>query len=310
MDVSFSTMWARNNFPELEDFLKAAQRLGFAQVELNHDINSDMLSGIDFSAYSISSVHEPCPADISTRELKSKDWLISSINEENRARGVKSIERSIDLAYEIGAPLVVVHAGQVTGDLTLEKRLRALIESGQSDSTQAAAVRAEMFQFRAETIEPHFQAVKKSLSNLLEYANPRKICLGLENRFHYTDIPSPWEMAILLEMGSPNELGMVFDTGHAQVLQQLGFFGFSDWIELFLSRIVSVHLHDVNCLTDHAVPGTGEVDFQLLSSCLPQSVLKTFEIRGSHSSAQIRTGMNWMVRNGWLKHTTSKPCEV
>jgi HAD superfamily hydrolase (TIGR01549 family) len=299
--ASLSTMWARKNFPSLGDFLLAARRLGFAQVELNHEINSEMLAGIDLKACAISSLHEPCPADISTGELKRNDWLISSDDEPKRVRGVESIQRSIDLASQIGARIVVVHAGQITGDLTMEKQLRLLVEAGQGPGEEATVLRAKMTRFRQESIAPHFQAVKKSLQELLEYAAQREVRLGLENRFHYTDLPTPDEMEILLGMAEPGQLGMVFDTGHAQVLDRLGFFTSEEWIDRFASRMLAVHLHDVNCLTDHAVPGTGEVNFLRLMAALPNDTLMTFEIQDIHSGDQIRAGLQWMMRNGWVR---------
>ena len=77
-NASLSTMWATKTLPTLADFFEFARRAGFARVELNHKITSAMLEGIDLGQYKISSIHEPCPADISTDELKKRDWLISS----------------------------------------------------------------------------------------------------------------------------------------------------------------------------------------------------------------------------------------
>ena len=97
-DASLSTMWALKNFPTLADFFEAARRMGFARIELNHKVTTLMLAGIDLSRYQFSSVHEPCPADISEDELKKRDWLISSTDEACRIEGVKAIKRSIDIA--------------------------------------------------------------------------------------------------------------------------------------------------------------------------------------------------------------------
>ena len=94
--VSLSTMWARKNFPGLAEFFLCAKRLGYASVELNHQINSAMLVEADLHGVQISSVHEPCPADISMEELKKRDWMLSSTNESFRKEGVKSVQRSIE----------------------------------------------------------------------------------------------------------------------------------------------------------------------------------------------------------------------
>lgn len=299
--AALSSMWAGKNFAHLQDFLEAARRMGFAQVELNHEINSARLAGVPLQEYSISNVHEPCPADVTTGELKQKDWLISSLDEEKRLRGVVSIQRSINLAAQIGAKNVVVHGGQMPSDLQLEKQLRALLEEGQGMSAQASSIRAAMVAERAATIEGHFRALQKSLAELLEYAAGVSVRLALENRYHYTDLPNPDEMEILLGMAGPEQLGMVFDTGHAQVLDRLGFYPFQEWLERFAPRIVVTHLHDVDCVTDHRVPGSGEVDFALLAAYLPEDALRTFEVHASQPFERLKTGLNWMISHGWVK---------
>ena len=44
--------------------------MGFAHIELNHQIDSTMLAGIELDHFHFSSIHEPCPADISVDTLK------------------------------------------------------------------------------------------------------------------------------------------------------------------------------------------------------------------------------------------------
>jgi len=96
-------MYAINTFPALDEFLSNLPGgQVFACVELNHKITSAMLEEANLSRCQFSSVHEPCPADISEDELKKSDWLISSTDEACRAEGVKAMKRSIDLAYKLG----------------------------------------------------------------------------------------------------------------------------------------------------------------------------------------------------------------
>ena len=92
-NASLSTMWAKKNFPNLGDFFQAARRMGFAHIELNHQVDSAMLAGIEMDHYVFSSLHEPCPADVSLDTLKARDWLISAADEENRRQGVAAVRR-------------------------------------------------------------------------------------------------------------------------------------------------------------------------------------------------------------------------
>src|SRR4030065_2580927 len=134
--ASISTMWAINNYPNLNDFFRIATKLGFQKIELNHQVNSTMLSQVNMDHTQFSSVHEPCPADISTRDLVDRDWLISSADEASRKRGVETIRRSVKLAHELGASVVVVHCGNVTSDMDLEKKLRILYKEGKYHSAK------------------------------------------------------------------------------------------------------------------------------------------------------------------------------
>jgi HAD superfamily hydrolase (TIGR01662 family) len=300
--ASLSTMWARKNFPRLADFLEAAPRLGFDQVELNHQIDSKMLEGLDLPGYPISSVHEPCPADISTEELKERDWLISSPDEERRQRGVEAILHSVELAGKLGLPVIVVHCGMTSNDLEPEKKLRQLFEAGRTGTEDYRSLQQELIEARAGRIAPCLAAVKKSLAELLEQAGRFNVKLGLENRYHYFDIPSPDELAELLSLAGPERLGFVYDVGHAQALDRLGFYAHEEWLRRFSSRMIEVHLHDVQGVNDHLAPGLGGIDFDMVASYLPQEAIRTLELQPGNTPEQVKAGLSHLYRHGCI-HT-------
>jgi sugar phosphate isomerase/epimerase len=294
-NASLSTMWAKNNSPDLIDFFTAAHRMGFAHVELNHSIDSTMLHGIDLEKVSIRSIHEPCPADISTDMLKTQDWLISSDDETRRRKGVQSIMRSIDLAHQLQVPDVVVHAGNVEVDIGMERTLRTLFTEGQRGSHEYKAMLEQFHLYRIERAGARMEATCRSMLELLEYALPLGIRLGLENRYHYLDIPTPDEMDRLLALSGPDRLGFVYDVGHAEVLARLGFFPHEEWLERFSNRMIGVHFHDVIGITDHHTPGTGEVDFSQVAPHLSNGSFRTFEIRGNHSPVQVLDSLEYLA---------------
>jgi len=295
--ASLSTMWARRNLPALSDFFEAAGRLGFAGIELNHQIDTAMLSPVRLERYRISSIHEPCPADISTELLKARDWLISSPDAITRAKGVEAIKRSIDLADRLDVPLIVVHCGMVSADLTLEKRLRQLFDAGSTETAEYSRIKQELIDSRARLIAPRFAAVKESLRELLEYAGRLAIRLGLENRYHYFDIPSPDELGELLALAGPDRLGFVYDVGHAQALDRLGFYPHEGWLQRYSARMLEVHLHDVRGVNDHFAPGRGEVDFQMIGSYLPEAAVRTLEIQPENTPEQVRASLQFLARH-------------
>ncbi len=301
-DASLSTMWAKKNFSKLSDFFEAARRMGYARIELNHQIDSSMLAGIDLSQYQFSSVHEPCPADISTEELKNRDWLMSSPEEGNRAQGVQAIKRSIDLAHKLHAPVIVVHCGLASADLTLEKKLRNLFTAGKTETEEYQELKQKLIESRADLIGPRFEAVKKSLLELLEYAAPFRVRLGLENRYHYFDIPSLDEMEELLALAGPDQLGFIYDVGHAQALDRLGFFPHEEWLRRYASRMIGAHLHDVRGVIDHFAPGLGEVDYDMVASYLPAQAYRTLELQPSNSPEQVKAALEYLSQHKCVKH--------
>jgi FMN phosphatase YigB (HAD superfamily)/sugar phosphate isomerase/epimerase len=299
--ASLSTMWARKNFANLNDFFLAALRIGFTQVELNHQMNTEILSQVDLSRYALSSVHEPCPADISMETLKERDWLISSIDEERRRKGVEAVRRSIELADRLGVRMLVVHSGQVSGEMGAEKQLRRLYAVHQTGTDEYAGIREEMLAYRAARAAASLDAVQTSLRELLEHAACYGVRLGLENRYHYNDIPTQDEMAILLDLAGADRLGFIYDVGHATAMDRLGFFPADGWLERFSARIFGTHLHDVIGLTDHQAPGLGDVDFRKIARYLPAESFRTVEVLGSNTPEQLRAGLKILHETGCIR---------
>ena len=298
-NISLSTMWA-SKFPSLVEFFDAARRIGFRRVELNHMINSAMLSKVNLDDYNISSIHEPCPADISTVELKDRDWMISALDEKSRMEGVKAVKRSIDLAYKIGVKSIVVHAGNVSVDPTLENKLRNMVAAGKSDTNEFRQINKAMIEERARLDGPRMDAVRRSLTELLEYSKEYHIRLGLENRYHYYDIPTLPELGELLEMAGPDQLGFIYDVGHAQTLDRLGFFPHEDWLRLHSQRIIGVHFHDVKGVEDHFAPGLGDVNFDMIPPYLPQEAFLTLEVQAKNSPEQVKKGLKYLLEHACI----------
>ena len=300
--ASLSTMWAGNNFTSLADFFEFARRSGFCNVELNHKVTSAMLSEVDLAHAAVSSIHEPCPADISTDVLAKNDWLISSLDEEKRQEGVKAILRSIDLAHRWGIPAIVVHAGNVRAmDNSMERQLRKWIELGEQGAPEFTTLQAQMRAERRELSPRSLDSVRKSLEELLSHAAPFGIRLGLENRAHYREIPSPDELASLLDLAAPEQLGFVFDVGHAWHLGVLGFYSIDEWLDRFSARIIGTHLHDVIGLNDHFAAGLGEMRFAEIAARLPEGAFRTCEFLDSNTPQQVRAGLRFLHDQGCIK---------
>ena len=129
---------------------------------------------------------------------------------------------------------------------------------------------------------------------LIEYASPFNIKIGLENRYHYYDIPKLDEMEILLGLAPPDQLGFIYDVGHAETLEALGFFPHEEWLRKYASRMIGTHLHDVNGVADHFAPGLGGVDYNMVQSYLPKTAYRAFEVQQWNSFEQMIAGQKIM----------------
>ncbi len=299
--LALSTMWGMGRFKDVNEFIKAGSEIGFTHFELNHGVNSTMLADLNVNGYKIPSIHEPCPADISAGELRRRNWLISATNEQEREQGVAAIRRSVDLAHRLGASTVIVHPGKVDIDSAPELQLMGMYRQNQSATPEYHAAREQLVSARAAQARTNIDAVRRSLMEVAEYARPLKIRLGLENRYHYHEIPSPDELDVLLSIGYEDVIGFWYDVGHAQTLDRLGFYPHEEWLRRFSSRIIGVHLHDVVGIDDHRSAGTGRVDWGMVARYLPKDALRTCEFQNNNSPQEIQAGVAFLVKQGCVE---------
>lgn len=295
LNIALSTMWGIGRFQNLLDFFSAGTDLGFTCFELNHKVTSAMLKPVNLAAYHFPSVHEPCPADISVSELKARNWFISSPREDERKLGVTAVRHSIDLAHQLGAQAIVVHPGKVDMDESLEKVLRDLYRANRAGSPEFAEAAERLAAARSAQVEINLQAVQRSLVELAQYAGPKGIRLGLENRFHYYEIPMPDELEFLLAQNYDGEVGFWYDVGHAHVFDRLGHCSHEEWLRRFAGRMVGVHFHDVIGLNDHRAASLGQVDWDMVATYLPKNILRTCEFQNDNTPEQVAAGLQFLV---------------
>jgi len=300
-DVALSTMWAIDRFSNLGEFLSTAGKLGLHRFELNHQVNSPMLRSVELTSHHVTSVHAPCPADIPTATLKARNWLVSSPHEDRRRKGVLAAQRSIDLAHSVGAGFVVVHAGRVDVDAELEARLWALYEAGQATTAEYACLKEALVVARAARAPANLDAARRSIAELEAYATRVGIRLALENRYHYLGIPLPDELEGLPASAGEDRTGFLYDVGHAQTLENLGFVPHREWLERYAARMIGVHLHDIIGLQDHYAAGLGEVDWDMVARYLPVDALRILEFRSHNTPEQLRAALDFLVTKGCIR---------
>ncbi len=297
-DAALSTMWGIGQFENMADFFTAGSALGFTRFELNHGVNSAMLRSVRLNGHRITSVHEPCPADVSASVLKERTWLISAPDEGDRQAGVSAVRRSIDLARDLGARVVIVHPGRVDIDPDLEARVAQLFREGKSGGPEYAQAKERLMAARAAQAEINLRSVRRSLIELADYAAQQDIRLGLENRYNYHEIPLLDELDDLLNLGCGDVIGYWHDVGHAQALENMGFGAHEEWLRRFARHIVGAHLHDIVGLYDHLAAGLGRMDWDMIARYLPDDALRTCEFRNTSLPQQIADGLVRLTEKG------------
>jgi len=302
LQVSLSTMWAKDRFSHMAEFVVKARGLGFTHIEANASISPRMLSELIETTIPISSIHSPCPRVLSSRGIPVTGLSLSSLDKSVRMEAVSFTKKTMDLASNVSAKAIVLHMGEVPIDLSLQDKLYKLYNKSRAQTKEYNQAKEELIHQRISQVPPYLEAARKSLQDLSEYSCQKGIMLGLETRLHFHEIPNMDEMAELLNGVQGSPVGYWHDVGHAEVQQQLGFSLHEEWLSRFKHRMLGIHLHDVLGISDHQAPGKGNINWDMVAKYLPQGALKVCEIGEWNEEEQIRGVVNFLRKEGIVGH--------
>lgn len=293
-------MWAKDRFNHMAEFAAKLRELGFTHVEPNRLVSPGMLAELLKTGVPVSSIHSPCPTVLSSQGIDVDRLSLSSLDVSERVEAVSFAKKTVDLAANVNARAIVLHMGEVPIDLGLQDRLHRLHDTGQAQSKEYGLVKDRLVRQRASLARPYVDAAKRSLQALSKYSRQKDIMLGLETRFHFSEIPNTDEMAELLGEVSEQLAGYWHDTGHAEVQQQLGFALHEEWLSRLGDRMVGVHLHDIRGISDHHAPGKGNMNWEMIAKYLPQGVVKVCEIGEWNEEDRMQGVVKFLQEKGIL----------
>lgn len=294
-------MWAQQDrFADLAYFRKLVASYGFTAIEVSHSTDEAGLATLmGGGEVPLTSLHAPTPRRQLPDGRLNGDANLASPDEMERRLAIAETKRTLDFAARARLTKVVVHLGGVGNYMSdPERQLRRLVEAGEGDSEEADVKREELRRYRAEGIGAHLDAARKSLRELVEYAAPRGIALGLESRLHYHEIPHPDEALYLLSDYDNAAAGYWHDVGHCEVQARLGMIDRDAWFPKLTSRTIGSHLHDVDGVLDHRAPGNGDVDWAYIAAGLPESALRVFEIDQRQPDDKVRASIEYLRERG------------
>ncbi|MDD5771799.1 MAG: sugar phosphate isomerase/epimerase [Candidatus Omnitrophica bacterium] len=301
MPLAISTSWNAYRFDDGEKLLFEIDGLGFKAVELSFNLSAGMVQEIaDASArldIGIVSLHNYCPIpDGLSRKLALPDcYSLASLDKEERFLAVKYTKRSIDFASRFEAKAVVLHCGRVeTADYT--RQLINLYNRGESGSKEFLQIKEKMRRERGLLSAKFLTQALFSLDELNDYARSKGILLGIETRFYYREIPDIDEMGLLFEKFDGSQLRYWHDTGHAKLMENLGFLRHLDYLERYGRIIAGFHLHDIAGCQDHLAPLEGEIDFRMLKPYLKKDTILVIEAHQPATAEAVVKGSDFISR--------------
>lgn len=297
--LALSTSWKSAKTTDARALLQSLERLPISGIELEYRISEPTFQHLkkllEKSRLKIVSVHNffPKPETPPGARASGDFFLLSSLDKDERRRAVRWGQKTIEHAAGLGAQAVVLHCGRVE----MERELDALYHFFESDQIYSRAAQAFIKKKlkQRDTLKGKFiESLLSSLDALCRQAEKHNVLLGLENRFHYDELPtlSDFELIFTELDGAP--LGYWHDTGHAHVNEQLTIVPAGSLLRNYADKLIGAHLHDAIGLEDHLAPGTGEIDFKNLKFYLKADTLKVIELKPQVAESDVIRGIHFI----------------
>jgi sugar phosphate isomerase/epimerase len=300
VSTSFFPLQSRRAVDQLAACLR---ELAVPEVELDYRLSAarlaDLMASLRRTGIRVASVHNfcPIPPDFEGQGGGGDLFSLADTDREARLEAVKWTCRSLETAHAAEARVVVLHGGLVTMEAACH-RIYAPNPSGPTLTDSQRTLLQRKLAVRDRLKPPHLDALCFSLDRLLPRAEKYDLCLGLENRFHYHELPGPEDLTRLLAKFAGAPLGYWHDTGHAWVAEKMGLLRTDELLTRFRESLLGVHLHDARGVVDHLPPGEGDIDFAALTPLIPEGVLRVLELRPQTTTAALAAGIRHLQAAG------------
>lgn len=284
--------------------LDTIKETGIRGLEIDYRIQQTTLNNIknrlQSSEFDVLSVHAICPRpdNVSPSEASAELYDISSDDIDEHKLAVKHSIKTLELAADLEARIVIFHLGNVKIEANRELFFKAYEDGLITDPNYIESLHTKLKERRNLGMEP-FDRVLQGINKIHQAAYKLGVLVGVENRYFFNQIPFGDEFDILFDEFKGGQLRYWHDVGHAELFHRLAFLDHkNDLLEKYKNHLGGMHIHDIKGLKDHLAPGLGDFDFSLLKEYLTDDVVKILEIHDEAETEDIINGIELLNCQG------------
>jgi sugar phosphate isomerase/epimerase len=300
--LALSTSWKSKQATNGDAFVALLKNFDIDGLELEYRIHAvlfrQMRAALKQTELQVVSVHNyfPVPAGLPHSQGGGDLFLLSHPDKDQRQQAIQMTINSMKHATDLGAKAVVLHCGRVAMDAEFDV-LRHYSNNNQIQSKKAQKFIHKKLTERDQLKPGHLDSLLFSLDRLIHVAEEQNLLLGIENRYHYHELPALEDFEILFSEFSGSPLGYWHDTGHAHANEILGIIPPESLLKTCSDHLIGVHLHDATGLDDHLAPGTGSIDFKHLKPYIKKNTLLVMELKPGTPDLNVIQGIRYIRQN-------------
>ncbi len=269
---ALSTRWNARRHTDGAALTAEIREAGYEALELSYDLTRDLVpgirAGVERGDVRVVSVHNYCPVPMGVPRGHPELFTFADPDPRRHAKAIEATAATVRFAAELGARVVVVHAGYVRMRAGTP-RLNALIRAGREGDRAFERARARLDRRRERHAPRALERVRAGLEALAPLLDETGVKIGLENLPFWEAVPSEIETLGLVETLGAERVGYWHDIGHGHLREGLGFIHHARLFERLAPCTLGLHIHDARRPDeDHLLPGEGEVDFAALAPVL------------------------------------------
>ena len=301
MKLSVSTHWNAHRHNNGYSMVQEILELGIQNIELGYNTHQHMINGvkegIQKDGVKVTSLHNFCPVPMGSQGHP-ETFLLGSLNKRERQAAVYHITKTIELASELNAKAIVVHAARVKTPFVSTYDLIRLIEFDKKQTKIFEKTKARLITRREKRVEKYMNVLLPALETLVPILEKHNVTMGLEVLPTWDAIPSEHEIPQIIEHCKSDYIKGWYDIGHVQIRENLGLVNQEKILPKLSPHIAGFHIHDVIYPgQDHQIPGTGKVDFQIFKPYLEDKIL-VLEPATHFSDDQLKLGIDH-IKQQW-----------